>query len=116
MFNEVVNFAKNEADFIMYFSYVAVHTNGTLNVSEHNVKNDTILFENCDVILKNTTTFLSNICYSVITMISLRVNLTYMVVMEHANITFINTTYIMHLSCSPLRGNDERSVQIVGKN
>ena len=91
--HEVINFAKNEVDFIMYFSYMTVGMNGIITVSENNVKDDMMLFENCDAVFTNVTTFNSNICYSVITLISLRVNLTYLIIMEYANITFINITY-----------------------
>ena len=90
--NKIVNFARNKATFIMFFSYMAVNMNGTVIVMENKVKDSIVQFGDSDIIL---TKFISNTCENVIYLMSL--DLPYMVVMEYANISFVNTTYHGHL-------------------
>ena len=98
-FNEVTNFVNNKANFFMLkFSKMAVYMNGRITVSENDVAETIIEFKNCDIILAKTITFLSNICSTVISLISL--DLPYMIVMKYANITFINQIYHNDLICA----------------
>ena len=92
-FKGTINFIRNRANLLMSrFSYMAVNMNGTITVSENYVILSNIInFEYCDITFTKTITFLSNICGSVIYVMSLE--LPYITVMEHANITFINQTY-----------------------
>ena len=93
LFNGTNDFTNNiNAASVMYFTYMAVIMNSMIVVSENNILKDVISFNFCDITFAKTITFLSNVCDSVIFLISLP-HLPYMIVMDYANITFSNTTY-----------------------
>ena len=94
-FNELINFAGNEGDSIMFISDIAVNMNGTINVVENNINNDIMTFHFCSITFAKTIIFLSNICNKVIEVIS--EDSLYILLMKYANVTFINTTYHDHL-------------------
>ena len=95
IFNGIINFTENKGRFIMYSSYMTVTMNGTITVLKNNVTFNIIELEQCEITITKTITFLSNVCFTAITLISM--DLPYIVVMEYANITFINTMYDHHL-------------------
>ena len=94
-FKEFVNFALNKATYIMQFSYINVYMSGTITVFKNDVTDNIIRFEDCNITFTETIMFLSNTCDNVIYLMS--VDLPYMVVMEYANISFVNTTHHHHL-------------------
>ena len=105
-FNEINNFAKNEAVLVMHFAYMTVTISDTLTVSENNVLHNIMELEYCDITFTKTVAFLSNRCLNVIYMISM--NSPYITVMEHTNITFTNISYHGHLvypSNGPIENN-----------
>ena len=75
----------------LQFSYVVLHMSGTITFLKNIVVENIIELDNSDVMLTETVTFLSNICSTVINFASL--NFPYIIIMEHANISFINQTY-----------------------
>ena len=90
-FNELINFAGNEGDFIMFLDDMAVNMNGTINVVENNINDNIMTFHLCSITFAKTIIFLSNICDNVIEVIS--EDSLYILLMKYANVTFINTTY-----------------------
>ena len=92
LFNGTNDFTKNNASTVMYFTYMAVVMNSMIVVSDNDVVNDIFSFNFCDITFTKTITFLSNVCNSVIFLISLH-HLPYMIVMDYANITFSNTIH-----------------------
>ena len=93
-FNEIVYFAKNKVPFILYLTYLTIYMNGTITMFENYIQHNIMELEHCDISFSKTVAFLSNVCTSVISLISRDLPL---IVMEHANITFFNTTYGHHL-------------------
>ena len=89
--NEAVNFANNMAGFVMSVYKVAVHMNGTITIFENNVTRNIIKSYYCEVTFAKTITFLSNICNTIINMISH--DMQYIKVLEYADLAFINNTY-----------------------
>ena len=89
--NEVVNFANNIAGFVMSVYQVAAHMNSTITVLDNNVTRNIIRFYHCEVTFAKTITFVSNICNTLINMISY--DMQYIKVMEYADLSFINNTY-----------------------
>ena len=87
-FNENVNFIKNKAIAIMTFSHMSVYMNGVITILQNIVEHYIIEFNICDVTISKTVTFLSNVCYFYIYLISNP----FMLIMEHTNIMFINNT------------------------
>ena len=93
IFNGIINFIKNKGPFIMYSTYMTVNMNGTITILKNNVTFNILELEQCEITITKTITFLSNICFSAIHLTSMA----YIIVMEYANITFINTIYHLHL-------------------
>ena len=91
LFNGANDFTNNNAGSVLYFTYMAVVMNGMIVVSENEMLQDIFSFNFCDITLTNKIIFLSNICESVIFLISQ--HLPYMIVMEYANITISNTIH-----------------------
>ena len=89
-FNDV-NFVKNEANFLIYIEFMNVEINGTLTASENIVKEHIIGFKTCEVTFTKEITFLSNICYTFVTIMTYDIQ--YIKIMELANITLLNNTY-----------------------
>ena len=92
LFNGTNDFTKNYVSSVLYFIYMDVVMNGLIVVSENKALSEIFSFNFCNITFANKIIFLSNICDSVIFLISLK-DLPYMIVMEYANITFINTTH-----------------------
>lgn len=91
-FNKIVNYTKNNGNFIMCFYNLAVYMNGVVTLLENTLANDIIGFRNCDINFTKTITFQSNICgHSIIHVMSY--DLPYVAVMDYANIAFVNNTY-----------------------
>ena len=88
--NEIVYFAKNKALFIFYLIDLAVYMNGTITMFENSIQHNIMELEFCEISFTKSVAFLSNICMSIFGLLSKDVSL---IVMEHANITFFNTTY-----------------------
>ena len=91
-FNGTNNFTKNYVSSVLHFTYMDVVMSGMIVVSENEAFKNIFSFKFCNVTFTNKIMFLSNICESVIFLTSLK-HLPYLIVMEYANITFINTTY-----------------------
>ena len=102
--NQAINFAKNVAGFVMHLYGVAVHLNGTLTVLENVVTHNIIKFQDCAITFVNTITFRSNVCGTIIYMTS--DNMQYIRVMEHANITFVNNTYLHVFVTKPVKNDN----------
>ena len=97
-FNEIINIAKNKASFVMYLSSMTVTMNGTITMSENNIMHNMLNFQDCDIIIFKTIAFVSNQCLNVIHLLSMSsLKPPYIVIMEYANITFINTKYLNDL-------------------
>ena len=91
-FNGTNNFTKNYVSSMLHFTQMAVVMSGMIVVSENNASKNIFSFKFCNITFTNKIIFLSNICQSVIFLTSLK-HLPYVIVMEYANITFINITY-----------------------
>ena len=88
--NGVINIAKNIGEFLLLLIGIAININGKITILE----NEMILmmaFDSCTITFTETITFISNICDTVIDIISR--DKQYITVMEYANIIFFNTTY-----------------------
>ena len=91
VFLKDVNFAKNKADILIGFINIVVEINGTVTFLENEVREEIMKFESCEISCTKTITFISNICKTIIHMMSFYKQ--YIKLMEHANITWINNTY-----------------------
>ena len=80
---------------LLKFSFAVLYMKGTITFLENIVVDSIIELENSDVMLTKTVTFLSNICGTVINLVSL--DFPYIIIMEYANISFINQIYQNHL-------------------
>ena len=87
-FSENVNFVKNEAIFMMMFTYMSVYMNGVITILENIVEHHIIVFTICDVTISKTVTFLSNTCSIFIYLTSSP----FMLITEYTNVMFINNT------------------------
>ena len=90
-FNDVMNFIKNEANCLIYIESMIVKINGMLTALENIVKEHIIRFKACKVTFTKAIAFISNICYTFVTIMSYDIQ--YIKVMEFANITLLNNTY-----------------------
>ena len=90
-FNGIINFARTEANILIYIEYMVVKINGTVTVMENIVKEHIVRFKVCEVTFTKAITFLSNICYTVVSMESY--DMQYIKIMEYANITLLNNKY-----------------------
>ena len=90
-FNDVMNFVKNEANFLIYIEYMIVKINGMITVLENIVKERFIEFKTCEVTFTKTILFLSNLCHTFVTIMS--DDIEYIKIMEFANITLHNNSY-----------------------
>ena len=95
IFKGTINFTKNKGYFIMYSSYMTVYMNGTITLLKNNITHNIIEVEQCEITIAKTITFLSNVCFSAIMLISM--DSPYILVTDYVNITFINTFYRYHL-------------------
>ena len=94
--NEMVNFVDNIADeFMMQLSYMVVKMDGAIILLHNNITGSIIDVDHCDVTFSKTIKFNSNVCQYAIYLMSL--DLPYIIIMEHANIMFIDQTYAYDL-------------------
>ena len=92
VFLKDVNFVKNKVDaFLIRFVYMVVEINGTVTFLENEVTEDIIGFQSCEISFTKTITFISNICDTIIHLMSYYIQ--YIKLMEYTNITLINNTY-----------------------
>ena len=89
--NEAINFANNIVSFVMSVYKVAVYINGAVTIFENNVTQNIIRSHYCEVTFAKTITFLSNMCNTIINMISH--DMQYIKVLEYTDLAFINNTY-----------------------
>ena len=99
-FNEVINFGKNEVDALIRIEYMIVKTNATVTVLENNVRYSIMTLVLCEISFTKTITFLSNICHTIVEIMS--VDMKYIMIIENANITLINNTYINLIVSGPM--------------
>ena len=88
--NGIINITKNRGSALIKLENIVTNINGTITVWENKII-AMMKFYFCVVTFTKTITFISNICDTVIYMTSY--DMQYIVVVEFANITFINTTY-----------------------
>ena len=100
-FNEVINLVNNKIEyFIIRIQYMIVKLNGTVIVKENNARYVIITFINCEIAFTKMIIFLSNICRTILDIVS--VDMKYILMMENANITLINNTYYDLMASEPI--------------
>jgi len=90
LLNGVINIAKNRGGPLLLLADIAFSINGTITLLE----NDMIVIMDlqfCVITFTKTITFISNVCDTVIDIISY--DMQYIMIKDYANITFVNTTY-----------------------
>ena len=89
-FNGVIIIANNRGGSLIHLANIAISINGTITMLE-NYAIVMMDLKFCVISFAKTITFISNICDTVIDIISY--DMQYIMVMDYADITFINTTY-----------------------
>ena len=90
LLNGVINIAKNRGGPLLLLANIAFSINGTITVLENNMIVIMDL-QFCVITFTKTITFISNVCDTVIDIISY--DMQYIMIKDYANITFVNTTY-----------------------
>ena len=87
-FNESVTVARNEGEYIMYFSHLAVYMNGIVTILNNIAGHRIIRFFVCNVTFSKIITFISNKCLNAVYIKSYE--LPYISISDYTNIMVIN--------------------------
>ena len=87
-FHESVTVARNEGEYIMHFTHLAVYMSGIVTILKNIAMHKIIVFDICNVTFSKTITFISNRCYSAVHLKSHE--LPYIVISDYTNIMLIN--------------------------
>ena len=87
-FHESVTVARNEGEYIMHLTHLAVYMSGIVTILKNIAVHKIILFDICNVTFSTKITFISNRCYSAVHLKSHE--LPYIVISDYTNIMLIN--------------------------